>query len=312
MKLSYIITTRNKLPRLRAVLSGLLAQRANDEEILVVDGGSTDGTVDYLRSLYDRGLIQKYVSERDFGEAHGFNKGILEAKGELVRCVTDDDAFYWPEVRKCREFLLANPAIDMVGTDGALTNWSSADPFMPSRHAEHFRAHLAGKMAHFWWPGLGLMFRRSAMALTGLFDTRFTIVDLEFSLRVSTSKARLAWYTGSTFVWIPTKASNSVAMARAQALDRCRLSRYYGVIHNGCSWWDSALDGVKAMLRGPKHALLRIQPKPFPPPEWVFPANEDWEAGHRRCIAWLEESNRRFPGEFVLPPAIGGSSSGVG
>ena len=91
--LSYVLTTYNKLPYLRQVVERLVAARQPDEEIIVCDGGSSDGTPEYLSQLHQAGHIQQFVSERDKGEAHGFNKAMLRAKGELLKLVTDDDAF---------------------------------------------------------------------------------------------------------------------------------------------------------------------------------------------------------------------------
>ena len=84
IKLSYVITTFNKLPYLKEVMRLLLQNVQPDEEIVIVDGASTDGTKEYLQNLYNEGLIQQLISEKDLGEAHGFNKALLLAKGDLV------------------------------------------------------------------------------------------------------------------------------------------------------------------------------------------------------------------------------------
>jgi glycosyltransferase involved in cell wall biosynthesis len=57
-RISYVVTTYNKLPYLKQVLERLIAARLSDEEIVVTDGGSKDGTPDYLRGLYEAGQIQ--------------------------------------------------------------------------------------------------------------------------------------------------------------------------------------------------------------------------------------------------------------
>ncbi|WP_133273804.1 glycosyltransferase family 2 protein [Hymenobacter radiodurans] len=104
--LSYILTTYNKLPYLKQVLERLIAARQEDEEIVVADGGSKDGTAEYLQSLYAAGQIQQFISERDKGEAHGFNKCMLMAQGEIIKLITDDDAFYYPAIREAANFMI--------------------------------------------------------------------------------------------------------------------------------------------------------------------------------------------------------------
>jgi glycosyltransferase involved in cell wall biosynthesis len=206
--LSYVITTRNKLRYLKIVLGNLIKQRNDDEEIIVVDGASTDGTPDYLQELLDTGLIQQFISEPDRGEAHGTNKGVLMARGELIKIITDDDAFYFPAVQKCKEFMLKHPAIDVLGTEGAGTFWQIDAPFGPSNYKIEFQEWLRSSKP-FSFCGLGLMIRHTSLPLTGLFHTGFMRVDHEFALRLTAGPVNLAWYTG--FVWVRIANLDSVS-----------------------------------------------------------------------------------------------------
>src|SRR5215813_13826275 len=121
--LSYVLTTRNKLPLLQCVLDRLFEQIKQDEEIVVVDGASTDGTRPFLEGLYAAGRIHQWISEPDCGEAHGYNKGVLLARGELIKLISDDDAFYWPGIQACKAFMLAHPEVDLLAANGAALDW---------------------------------------------------------------------------------------------------------------------------------------------------------------------------------------------
>ena len=66
--LSYLIVTKNKLPYLESSLEKVIDQKKPDEEILVADGGSTDGTKEYLAELKAQNKIDYFISEKDFGE----------------------------------------------------------------------------------------------------------------------------------------------------------------------------------------------------------------------------------------------------
>ena len=55
--LSYVLTTRNKLPYLKEVMTRLIENVQDDEEIVVVDGASTDGSVEYLKNQFEKGHI---------------------------------------------------------------------------------------------------------------------------------------------------------------------------------------------------------------------------------------------------------------
>ena len=118
IKLSYVLTTFNKLPYLKHTIAELLEACTDDEEIVIYDGGSTDGTREYLEDLYKKGLIHQFSSEKDKGEANGYNKAILQANGELIKIITDDDIYAYDRIKQCKEFMLQNPEKDMLGSDG--------------------------------------------------------------------------------------------------------------------------------------------------------------------------------------------------
>src|SRR4051794_11954081 len=91
--LTYAVTTYNRLPYLKEAMSRLVKARRRDEEIVVVDGGSTDGTVPYLRQLLATGDIDTLLSEPDHGQGHGINKALLRAHGDVIKPINDDDLY---------------------------------------------------------------------------------------------------------------------------------------------------------------------------------------------------------------------------
>lgn len=80
----------------RTVESILGQQHRQDWEWIVIDGGSTDGSVDYLTGLKDH--ISVLVSERDGGIYDAMNKGLRRATGEYVWFVNAGDALHDPLV----------------------------------------------------------------------------------------------------------------------------------------------------------------------------------------------------------------------
>ncbi|WP_455621156.1 glycosyltransferase family 2 protein [Parabacteroides sp.] len=94
MKVSVITVTWNSAATLRDTLESVLAQTYPDIEHIVVDGGSTDGTMELIRAyeaLYVGRL--RYISEPDRGIYDAMNKGIGMASGEVVGILNSDD-FY--------------------------------------------------------------------------------------------------------------------------------------------------------------------------------------------------------------------------
>ncbi|MEN9524552.1 MAG: hypothetical protein RL536_621, partial [Candidatus Parcubacteria bacterium] len=118
INLSYIIVTKNKLRYFRQGLKRLCEQKKDDEEILIGDGDSNDGTKEYLAELSSSRKIDNYISEPDYCESHALNKLFLKARGTLIKIINDDDSYYFPTIAACKEFMLEHPEIDVLGTEG--------------------------------------------------------------------------------------------------------------------------------------------------------------------------------------------------
>ena len=88
--ISYLISTRNRLPHLKITLAKLIAELQPDEEVVVVDGNSTDGAKEYLQQLFEQGKIHQFVSESDRNQAHGWNKAMLMANGTIIKKIIEN------------------------------------------------------------------------------------------------------------------------------------------------------------------------------------------------------------------------------
>lgn len=231
IKFSYVLTTFNKLQYLRITLPRLIEACKHDEEIIVVDGGSSDGTRDYLQILFDEGKIHQFKSEKDCGEAHGTNKALLMARGDLIKIITDDDLFHFGHISRCRSFMEQQPSVDLVATDGYYHNLAVSGKAIRTSAIKEFQDWLVTHKP-FFFTGLGLMIRRNSLPIIGLFDSSFLVVDYEFSLRVTAGKSKLAWYTGPLFYNIVTENSNSYRHWERLYLERRKLTRYFGISNN--------------------------------------------------------------------------------
>ncbi len=90
MRISFVIPTRNQAGFLRQCLDSCLAQTVAEREVLVLDGASTDGTLDILRSYGD---AITWRSQRDDGQSDAINQGVRLARGELVAWINSDDYY---------------------------------------------------------------------------------------------------------------------------------------------------------------------------------------------------------------------------
>jgi glycosyltransferase involved in cell wall biosynthesis len=109
--LSVVTPVYNSARYLAATLDSVARLTASHEHI-VIDGGSTDGTVALLEARDDSSL--SWVSEPDRGQTNAVNKGFERAKGELLGWLNGDDEYVSEAVNRAVEHLLAHPKLDAV------------------------------------------------------------------------------------------------------------------------------------------------------------------------------------------------------
>lgn len=90
-KLSIITVNLNNAPGLRKTIESVLCQTFSDYEYIIIDGGSTDGSLDVVKEYAAK--ITYWVSEPDKGIYNAMNKGILQSKGEYIQFLNSGDCF---------------------------------------------------------------------------------------------------------------------------------------------------------------------------------------------------------------------------
>ena len=317
-KLSYVVTTYNKLLYLQQVMARLVAARQPDEEIVVCDGGSTDGTADYLRGLYEAGQIQQFVSERDKGEAHGFNKGMLMARGELLKLITDDDAFCYPAIREARDFMLANPQVDALSGNTwlvSLEDLTQANFYKYSlNHYYLWREH--GQAVNMI--GLPLILRRSSLALMGLFYTGMVQVDGEYTYRITSMNVNIAWYTRVLCVRVENPQSNFRTMDMKKSFNETdRMAYFYDKrMHHGFYHYLRYKSALSDAIRFFVSPLKRWQERraaatAVPEPDTICatgyvptPGEEPIAAAFAVCDQFMKTQNEKQPSKFIMRDTI--------
>lgn len=124
----------NQAPFLRAAIESVLAQDYPRVEYIVMDGGSTDGSVDILRQFTGRLTWQ---SGPDAGQADALVKGFARAKGDILGWLNADDLLFPGALSHAVAHLQANPEVALVYGDAVYLD-ADGRPLMPCRHVRPF------------------------------------------------------------------------------------------------------------------------------------------------------------------------------
>jgi glycosyltransferase involved in cell wall biosynthesis len=112
---SIVTPSFNQAPYLERTMRSVLEQDYPNLEYLVVDGGSTDGSVEIIRR-YSKKLTW-WVSEPDCGQTEAINKGFQHAHGAIYAWLNSDDTYQPGAVREAVEFMQRNPQVALVYGD---------------------------------------------------------------------------------------------------------------------------------------------------------------------------------------------------
>jgi len=90
--ISIITVSYNAVATIEETILSVIQQEYSHIEYIVIDGGSTDGTLDIIRKYEDK--IAYWVSEKDYGLYHAMDKGLERAKGDIIGMINADDYYY--------------------------------------------------------------------------------------------------------------------------------------------------------------------------------------------------------------------------
>lgn len=186
--ITVIVVCRNPGPDIREALASVWTQP--DTEVVVVDGGSSDGTASWLET--QRSRLGALVSEPDNGIYDAMNKGIAVAQGEWLLFLGADDRLIDGAMRKMAQFL--RQAISTVVVGVATYQDGRVYPFRGTRSA--IRRNFIHHQAAFY--------RRALFATHGNFEASLRIMgDYDLNLRLLSA--------GELFQAIPTRVATCAA-----------------------------------------------------------------------------------------------------
>ena len=179
-KISVITPSFNQANYLERTIHSVLDQRYPNLEYIIIDGGSTDGSVDIIKNYEDK--LAYWVSETDRGQVDAINKGLRLATGEWVGWQNSDDIYYPEAFDSLARAVEKHPDADLIignimlidDNDRELRNINYVNPKYWSLLAE---GTLSPNQAAFW--------RRSIHEDIGWLDEKYEYsFDFEWFLRL--------------------------------------------------------------------------------------------------------------------------------
>jgi glycosyltransferase involved in cell wall biosynthesis len=180
--ISIVIPSFNQALFLEECLGSVLDQAYPRREILVLDGGSTDGSREILRRHERR--LEYWVSEADRGQAHAVDKGWARAKGEILGWLNSDDRLEPEALSRVAEAYGSQPAAAVLYGDVREIDARGVAVGGKKMAGFGLRSLLLGK--NMGQPGVFIP-RRTYETLGGLDETLHFALDFEYFLRIWTA-----------------------------------------------------------------------------------------------------------------------------
>ncbi len=193
MKVSIITVSFNSVGTIRDTIESVLSQEYLDIEYIVVDGGSTDGTMAIIEAYANE--LDAVVSEPDRGIYDAMNKGIQAATGDVVCMLNSDDVYATPSsIRRLVERMQETGA-DSVFADLVLVDSEDNDKVL--RYYDSGRFH-PGRLRYGWMPAHPtFLAKRTLYKKWGLYSLKYRIAaDYEMMVR-------LLHKAGASYAYLP-------------------------------------------------------------------------------------------------------------
>ncbi|MBM3494254.1 MAG: glycosyltransferase [Armatimonadetes bacterium] len=214
-KITVITPSYNQAQYLEATIQSVLDQDYPNLEWMIVDGGSTDGSVDIIRR-YEKHLAW-WASEKDKGQTDALNKGLRRATGDVFGFLNSDDLYTPGTLRAVGEAFSANPSLTMllgrcqyIAADGAPM---SECPYAGDLRFEDF---IADNLV----PQPSLFMRMDVCRAVGEFDNTYQhAFDHDYWLRAMLLGHRIRGMDRLLSLYRLHESSKTVTMRYKQDLD---------------------------------------------------------------------------------------------
>lgn len=229
MKVSIITVVYNNAQTIKGAIESVLNQTYQNVEYIVIDGGSTDGTVEIIKSYGDE--INKFISEKDNGLYDAMNKGISLAAGDVVGILNSDDFYASNDILEIVANEFATKDIDCLYGD---LEYVDADDVNKVMRYWKSRPYKEGLFQKGWHPPHPTFFvKRECYDKYGVFNLDFKIAaDYELMLRFLERHKLKSVYIPKTFVrmrvgGVSNRSITSILKANIESYKAWKINGLY-------------------------------------------------------------------------------------
>ena len=175
-KITIITASYNAVSTIEQTISSVIHQDYPNIEYIIVDGGSTDGTVEIIKKYEHYGI--KWISEPDEGLYDALNKGVQMSTGDYIEIIGADDALNGPHIISRIVDVMAPDTDILCGQELLVSESAKTQRICTNVHARNRREYRGGMVPH------AAMFVRRELLLRYPFDTHYRITaDYKFFLQ---------------------------------------------------------------------------------------------------------------------------------
>lgn len=204
----------NSEKTIRRTIESVLRQTYPSVEYIVVDGGSSDGTLNIIKEYTPK--IARLISEKDGGISDAFNKGITAASGDYIQFINADDILHPNKIERSVKALQDHPAASFIFGDIIKKDATGIGTRIPGD--PHYARSISFVMNRVNHPTM--LVQRSLFQDYGLFDARWkTAMDYDWILRIHKAGKRGVY---SADVIVQTESGGISDAQRLLAFRECR------------------------------------------------------------------------------------------
>ncbi|MBI2021519.1 glycosyltransferase [Candidatus Daviesbacteria bacterium] len=201
-RVTFILATKNRAKALNQALKNIKQYKKKNDELIVVDGGSADNSLQIIRNNSD--FIDLFISEPDISPTHATNKAILVSHGKYIKPLSDDDLIYPKSLEKAIDILESHPEVDVLVCGGVFYNLDNKSRIILYPPIGTNYGSKVEDLFNYGGAGIGMIFRKSILARVGLLP--------------------LTWISDTSFL--------ALCIASHCVVRFCRIKLFYARLHN--------------------------------------------------------------------------------